>query len=394
MANDRFNSPWGEKTKDDVPEFLRRPADYEDPKKETKRDREKEKAERDRTPEFLRKREEIGFESFGLRDAVDKNARLMSDEDIAAERAEEREKRAEKISPKRAKEEPAQEPAKEPEEKKSGGLYAELLGQRTEEPSQSESMEVEQRASFEVVHGVDVLPHMREVLASDGSIDAAARAQMEQRLNAPETAMGVSNNVYLVGEVDGQKIIHQLTEDEHARLTVYSGAHKEMYANELLQLEKAEQEQQAAADRRKKESEGLSPESPMMQLNKTLRILLTLLGVDTSMLMPQAESQQQQAQQVVRQPVDYGVTPGETIVFRSSDGDKEAAAVMRNINEKLNAAQRQLAVGGENPSPRPAVPSETVSEESVPVAETFSNNYFTQMMSERQQEQRSAGLRI
>ena len=138
MAND-YKSPWlkDAEEKNDLPDGIRRPADYVEPKKTApKRDLEREKAEWERTPESLRKAQAVSdLNAFGLRDAIDKNVRMLSEKEIAEERDTEKEKRAAMLKPKEQKEQKKEDSKDVPVKEKQAEQHTSQTSQSTVDKS-------------------------------------------------------------------------------------------------------------------------------------------------------------------------------------------------------------------------------------------------------------------
>lgn len=242
MASDYLhNSPWKKKSNEDeeIPESIRRPEGYVDPKKEApKRDPEKEKAQWEQTPEGIRRPAAIDFESFGLRDALDKNVKMMSDEEIAAERAAEKEKRAALIQPK--KEQKKEEAKADPKQEQHHAESA-AVSQNVERPFVTQPQPtVTATTKYEIINGQEIRERMRDFINSSPelkNISSEDRAEIIKRLGDSKTAEEMRNKRFLIGEVNGQPMMHLLSEQESEKFNVLSGKKRDQYAAQLLESE-------------------------------------------------------------------------------------------------------------------------------------------------------------
>lgn len=361
MANE-YKSPWAQKPdkNEETPEYLRRPADYVEPKKATpKRDPEKEKAQWEQTPESIRKPAAIDFESFGMRDAIDKNVKMMTDDEIAAERAAEREKRAEKIKPaEQPKGETKAAPAKESQaESRSAGT-------KTSKTSSSQPSESEPK-KYEILNGKEIRDRMKDYISSDTEmmkgLSPEGRVELEKRLNDPETAEEMKDKLFLSGEVNGQPMVHPLTSEEAAQLNSLQGAERDQYAAQLLQAQEQalqskvssnkEQIQQQEAGNvaavsqqsRRKDTDGAT--TSQQQPSLLLRILLMLLGIDPSFLSSVPRQQErlvtaeQRQETGLRQEAKQQEEKNETVVHRdrfAGDNRETAQAAEQHVKEVSN----------------------------------------------------------
>ena len=361
MANE-YKSPWAQKPDkgDETPEYLRRPADYTEPKKaEPKRDPEKEKAQWEQTPESIRKPAAIDFDSFGLRDAIDKNVKMMTDEEIAAERAAEREKRAEKIKPaEQQKAEVKETPAKESQAESHGA------GTKTSQTSPSQQSESEPK-KYEILNGKEIRDRMKDYVSSDSEmtkgLSPEGRAELEKRLNDPETAEEMKDKLFLSGEVNGQPMIHPLTSEESARLNSLQGAERDQYAAQLLQAQAQALESQVSTAKAqdlqmgyqyqgngnvdavsrqsgRKDTDGAT--TKQQQPSLLLRILLMLLGIDISLFSTESKQQERPAVAEQRQVAEQQQEKkNETVVHRersNSDSKDVTQAVEQHVKEISN----------------------------------------------------------
>lgn len=361
MANE-YKSPWAQKPdkSDETPEYLRRPADYVEPKKtEPKRDPEKEKAQWEQTPESIRKPAAIDFDSFGLRDAIDKNVKMMTDEEIVAERAAEREKRAEKIKPAvQQKGEAKETPAKESQ------TEAHAAGAKATPKSSSQQSESEPQ-KYEVLNGKEIRDRMKDYISSDSEmtkgLSPEGRAELEKRLNGPETAEEMKDKLFLSGEVNGQPMVHPLTSEESARLNSLQGAERDQYAAQLLQAQAQALESQVSTAKAQDQQMGyqyqangnvdsLSRQSTkkdtdgattrQQQPSLLLRILLMLLGIDTSLFTSESKQQERPAVAEQRQEAkQQQEVKNETVVHRdrfAGDSKDVTQAVEQHVKEVSN----------------------------------------------------------
>ena len=361
MANE-YKSPWAQKPDkgEETPEYLRRPADYVEPKKpEPKRDPEKEKAYWEQTPESIRKPAAIDFNSFGLRDAIDKNVKMMTDEEIAAEREAEREKRAEKIKPAaQQRAEPKETPVKESQ------TESHAADTKTSETSASQQSESESK-KYEIFNGQEFRSRMKDYISSDSEMTKGltpeGRTELEKRLNDPKTAEEMKDKLFLSGEVNGHPMIHPLTSEESARLNALQGAERDQYAAQLLQAQeqalvgqtntaKEQVQQQSYQQQEREKVDAVSQQSgrkdtdgattKQQQPSLLLRILLMLLGIDLSVF--SSESKQQARPAVAEQHQEaeqQQEKKNETVVHRersATDAGNVTQAAEQHITEVSN----------------------------------------------------------
>ena len=242
MASDYLhNSLWKKKSNEDenIPESIRRPEGYVEPKKEeSKRDPEKEKAQWEQTPEGIRRPAAVDFESFGLRDAIDKNVKMMTDEEIAAERAAEKEKRAALIQPK--KEQKKEEAKADPKQEQHHAESA-AVSQHVERPFVTQPQPtVTATTKYEIINGQEIRVRMRDFINSSPelkNISSENRAEIIKRLGDSKTAEEMRNKRFLIGEVNGQPMMHLLSEQESEKFNVLSGKKRDQYAAQLLESE-------------------------------------------------------------------------------------------------------------------------------------------------------------
>ena len=367
MANE-YKSPWAQKPDkgEETPEYLRRPADYVEPKKpEPKRDPEKEKAHWEQTPESIRKPAAIDFNSFGLRDAIDKNVKMMTDEEIAAERAAEREKRAEKIKP------AAQQRAESKETPlKESQTESHAADTKTSETSASQQSESESK-KYEIFNGQEFRSRMKDYISSDSEMTKGltpeGRTELEKRLNDPKTAEEMKDKLFLSGEVNGHPMIHPLTSEESARLNALQGAERDQYAAQLLQAQEQalvgqtntakEQVQPPSYQQQEREKvDAVSQQSgrkdtdgattKQQQPSLLLRILLMLLGIDLSVFSSESKQQarpavaeQQQEADQHQEAEQQQEKKNETVVHRersATDAGNVTQAAEQHITEVSN----------------------------------------------------------
>ncbi|MBR1438072.1 MAG: hypothetical protein IJ587_05985, partial [Synergistaceae bacterium] len=290
---------------------------------------------------------------------IDKNVKMMTDEEIAAERAAEREKRAEKIKPATQQKTEAKEtPAKESQ------TEAHAAGAKATPKSSSQQSESEPQ-KYEVLNGKEIRDRMKDYISSDSEmmkgLSPEGRAELEKRLNDPETAEEMKDKLFLSGEVNGQPMVHPLTSEESARLNSLQGAERDQYAAQLLQAQaqalesqvstaKAQDQQMgyqyqtnenvAAVSRQstKKDTDGAT--TRQQQPSLLLRILLMLLGIDTSLFTSESKQQERPAVAEQRQEAkQQQEVKNETVVHRDrSTGDRRdvTQAVEQHVKEVSN----------------------------------------------------------
>ena len=331
MASDYLhNSPWKKKSNEDenIPESIRRPEGYVEPKKEeSKRDPEREKAEWERTPESVRKPQSyLDMDTFGLRDTIDKNVRFMTDEEIAAERAAEKEKRAALIQPKKEqqKEEVKVDPKQEQHHAESASVSS-----NAERPSVAQTQStVTATTKYEIINGQEIRERMRDFISSSkdlNNISPEDRAEIIKRLGDSKTAEEMRNKRFLIGEVNGQSMMHLLSEQESEKFSVLSGKKRDQYAAQLLESEsktlgslvtdtqiKMIQEQGNSEDSREKVQASTSQKTKndfsyaSSPLELLLQMLFKMFGLDFMNKSSQQQNQQNKTTQTTTSRLSTG----------------------------------------------------------------------------------------
>ncbi len=331
MASDYLhNSPWKKKSNEDenIPESIRRPEGYVEPKKEeSKRDPEREKAEWERTPESVRKPQSyLDMDTFGLRDTIDKNVRFMTDEEIAAERAAEKEKRAALIQPKKEqqKEEVKVDPKQEQHHAESASVSS-----NAERPSVAQTQStVTATTKYEIINGQEIRERMRDFISSSkdlNNISPEDRAEIIKRLGDSKTAEEMRNKRFLIGEVNGQSMMHLLSEQESEKFSVLSGKKRDQYAAQLLESEsktlgslvtdtqiKMIQEQGNREDSREKVQASTSQKTKndfsyaSSPLELLLQMLFKMFGLDFMNKSSQQQNQQNKTTQTTTSRLSTG----------------------------------------------------------------------------------------
>lgn len=331
MASDYLhNSLWKKKSNEDenIPESIRRPEGYVEPKKEeSKRDPEKEKAQWEQTPEGIRRPAAVDFESFGLRDAIDKNVKMMTDEEIAAERAAEKEKRAALIQPKKEqkKEEAKADPKQEQHHAESAAVSS-----NAERPSVAQPQPtVTATTKYEIINGQEIRERMKDFINSSPelkNISSEDREAIIKRLGDSKTAEEMKNKRFLIGEVNGQPMMHLLSEQESEKFNVLSGKKRDQYAAQLLESEsktlgslvtdtqiKMIQEQGNREDSGEKVQASTSQKTKnefsyaSSPLELLLQMLFKMFGLD---FMNKSSQQQNQQQSKTNQTTTSGLSTG------------------------------------------------------------------------------------
>lgn len=378
MASE-YKSPWEKKNKEneEIPESIRRPEGYVDPKKEApKRDPEKEKAQWEQTPEGIRRPAAVDFESFGLRDALDKNVKMMSDEEIAAERAAEKEKRAALIQPK--KEQKKEEAKADPKQEQHHAESA-AVSQNVERPSVAQTQStVTATTKYEIINGQEIRERMRNFISSSkdlNNISPEVRAEIIKRLGDSKTAEEMRNKRFLIGEVNGQSMMHLLSEQESEKFSVLSGKKRDQYAAQLLESEsktlgslvtdtqiKMIQEQGNREDSREKVQASTSQKTKndfsyaSSPLELLLQMLFKMFGLDfmnkssqqqskaTTVTQNVPEQQQQQSQepiQRVRTNPEQHIKEVSNIQVKADGGKYHMVAIVDGKEESREITELQ-----------------------------------------------------
>lgn len=305
-----FKAPWEQKNKenDNIPESIRRPEGYVEPKKEApKRDPEREKAEWERTPESVRKPQAyVDLDTFGLRDTIDKNVRFMTDEEIAAERAAEKAKRAEMLQPK----EPKKEESKAAP-KKDNHDEQHVVTSKADKGLAPKKIEDESR-KYEILNASEMRERMKNFVSSDSRFSPEDRAEIEKRFNDPQIAEEMKNRHFLVGEVNGQSVMHLLSEQETEKFYLLEGKERDQYVVHLLESESKIQEQERHQDNKERERLFTQPQTAQ-QVNKNdisfalspmemiIRFLFNMFGMDFLNNNKQEMAQQQSSDAIIDQ---------------------------------------------------------------------------------------------
>lgn len=243
MAND-YKSPWvkDSEEKNDLPEGIRRPADYVEPKKAApKRNPEREKAEWEATPENVRKPQGVDLNTFGLRDAIDKNVRMMTEKEMAEERAAEREKRAAMLQPKEQKKEESKVVSttdnQTGQRSSQAAASASVKSTTSRQPAETKSM------NFTVLNGQEMREKIKDFINTDSemlkSISPEGREELNRLFNNPKTAEEMKSKMFLIADTGGQPTIHPLTMQESIKLNMLEGQEREKYAASLIEKDLA-----------------------------------------------------------------------------------------------------------------------------------------------------------